>query len=442
MQPITMVMKKWSDVLKAKPPDLGEKLNIRDESILYNTPQHLIEHHHFTTPEIDKRIADLEHRSMVFRRLPPGTTCEHIVQAEYNSTTDEQPTWITAQFETQILQVMRDSMDPRRFVITFNTLDDKRRMQARTLRINGTVIRPTKGDFHGYIPEIPYYLQEEDYRTLLAPYGNLEEIRFNTLKNNTQRTNGLHFSITLQPVKKVPDVINFEGVRILIVNKDSRKRCTFCHNYGHLAYQCQKRKQQRITNLEARAEIEAMNEDNAWNIDPTLNPPAGSRNSNASTVTSQSCSQHQPPHQVSPSGTSFPRTSRPTPSKRASPENGHIDMTIPKRGINSKVNALFEEFATDDRMDESGSGETSISEDEYKHYVGRRRRFATAARSEVVAEHYPGKNFDSLSKGEWQTIDEKINARFRELLISKFPDKHYQLNLLYLSKRQGDFKPP
>ena len=62
-------------------------------------------------------------------------------------------------------------------------------------------------------------------------------------------------------------------------------------------------------------------------------------------------------------------------------------------------------------MDESGSGETSISDEEYKHYVGRRRGFATAARSEVVAEHYPGKNFDSLSKGEWQTIDVKINER-------------------------------
>ena len=49
-------------------------------------------------------------------------------------------------------------------------------------------------------------------------------------------------------------------------------------------------------------------------------------------------------------------------------------------------------------MDESGSGEISISDEEYKHYVGRRREFATAARSEVVAEHYPGKNFDSLSK--------------------------------------------
>ena len=117
-------------------------------------------------------------------------------------------------------------------------------------------------------------------------------------------------------------------------------------------------------------------------------------------------------------------------------------MTIPKRGTNSKVNALFEEFANDDRMDESGSGETSISDEEYKHYVGRRRGFATVAHTEVVAEHYPGKNFDSLSKGEWQTIDEKINARFRELLKSEFPDKHYHMNLLYLSKKQGDFKPP
>ena len=108
-----MVMKKWFDVLKAKPPDLGEKLNIRDKSILFNTPQKLIEHHHSTTPEIDRRIADLEQRSMVFRRLPPGTTCEHILQAEFLATTiDEQPSWTTAQFQThcQVLQVMQDSV--------------------------------------------------------------------------------------------------------------------------------------------------------------------------------------------------------------------------------------------------------------------------------------------------------------------------------------------
>ena len=125
-----MVMKKWSDVLKAKPPDLGEKLNIRDQSILYNTPHRLIEHQHSTTPEIDKRIADLEQRSMVFRRLPPGTSCEHIMLAEY-MITDEQPTWTAARFETQIQQVMRDSLDNRRFVITFNTLEGKRIMQTR-----------------------------------------------------------------------------------------------------------------------------------------------------------------------------------------------------------------------------------------------------------------------------------------------------------------------
>ena len=141
-----MVARKWSDVLKAKPPDLGEKLNISNKSILYNTPHRLVEHHHSSTPDIDKRITDLEQRSMVFRRLPPGTCCDQIMLAEYCTTNvDGQPSWTSADFDGLIMQVMRDSMDSRRFVITFNTLESKRLMQTRTLRINGVIIRPSKG---------------------------------------------------------------------------------------------------------------------------------------------------------------------------------------------------------------------------------------------------------------------------------------------------------
>ena len=427
-------MKKWSDVLKAKPPDLGEKLNIRDKSILYNTPQRLIEHQHSTTPEIDRRIADLEQRSMVFRRLPPGTTCEHIVQAEYmTSTIDGQPTWESAQFEREILQVMRDSMDRRRFVITFATLDGKRRVQTHTLRINGTVIRPTKGDFHGYIPETPYYLQEEDYRAILTRYGTVEDIRFNTLKSHVQRTNGLHFSITLEPGKKVPDVINFEGTQILIVNKDSRKRCTFCHNYGHLAYQCQKRRQQRITSLEARAEIEAMNEDNAGIIDQTPNPllPAEPQTSNVGTTSSQS----HPQHQASNSGASL-QTPQPTPTKRSSPENGHANVSSTKRyATNERINALFKEFAGDERMEDQQLN------DLYEHYVTRRNEFVMQSRREIVTDQYPSRDPNSLSKAEWESLSSAINSRFRELLISAFPENHFQLNELYLSRKNAE-KPP
>ena len=425
-----MAIKNWSDVLRGKPPDLGEKLNIRDSSILYNTPQNLIEHHHSTTPEIDRRIADLEQRSMVFRRLPPGTTCEHIVQAQCLTTTiDDQQSWTTAQFETdcKVLQVMRDSMDPRRFVITFDTLESKRRTQARTLRINGAVIGPSKGDFHGYIPETPYYLQEEDYRAILAHYGHVEEIRFNTIKNRTQRTNGLHFSITLEPGKKVPDVINFEGTQILVINKDSRKRCTYCRNYGHLGYQCQKRKQQRLSNLEARAEIEARceieaMEDNDAATTEGINPPAGFQNTNVSTTTSK-----HPPQQ--------------TPRKRNSPVNGHVDMTPTKRyAINSQVNALFQEFA--EQTDDESPVEAQELETQYKHYVTQRQDFATQSRTEVVAEHYPTRDPNNLSRQEWYAVTDAINARFRELLIAAFPDNHTELNALYLEKKKNDNKPP
>ena len=91
----------------------------------------------------------------------------------------------------------------------------------------------------------------------------------------------------------------------------------------------------------------------------------------------------------SPSGALLPETTQPTQSKRTSPENGHVNSTVPKR-----INALFREFGSNGQKEgedmESVEGNTNeveigehISEEQYEHYVGQRKSFGEQARCEV-----------------------------------------------------------
>ena len=59
------------------------------------------------------------------------------------------------------------------------------------------------------------------------------------------------------------------------------------------------------------------------------------------------------------------------------------------------------------------------------------------SRREIAAEQYPTQDLNRLSKEEWEAMNEAINTRFRELLISEFPDNHFQMNELYLREKQN-----
>ena len=304
-----MTKSKWSDLFKMKPPDLAERINTSNRSLLLNAPKNLIEHHVCASQEIDQRIAQREKLSIVFRRLPHGTTCGSIIRDALScETTDGQftPHFVReAKASRAVDRVTRDSLDPRRFVITFSDEDHKSFFQKRYVKIGDTLIKPSIGDFHGYIPDTPYFLDTLDFQEILSKYGVVETIKFNTIPENGIRTNGLHFSLTLKDGCKVPDVINFEGTPILIVNKDSRKQCTFCRNYGHLAYQCQKRKRKQLSDLEAQAVRELMEDTTGSKPLPTniQNPPSAT-------------------------------LPRPTPPKRDNPENGHDDTTSKRSAVN------------------------------------------------------------------------------------------------------------
>ena len=76
------------------------------------------------------------------------------------------------------------------------------------------------------------------------------------------------------------------------------------------------------------------------------------------------------------------------------------------------------------------------SREQYEHYVVRRKELASKSRTDIAGEQYPLREPNKLSRDEWEAISDAINARFRELLISEFPENHFQLNALYISRKR------
>ena len=88
-----------------------------------------------------------------------------------------------------------------------------------------------------------------------------------------------------------------------------------------------------------------------------------------------------------------------------------------------------------------GLDSKELSSELYEHYVGRRKDLALKSRTDIAGELYPSRKPNKLSKDEWEAISEAVNARFRELLISEFPENHFELNALYICKKQNQTKP-
>ena len=118
-------------------------------------------------------------------------------------------------------------------------------------------------------------------------------------------------------------------------------------------------------------------------------------------------------------------------------------MTTPKR-LDSKdierINALFEEFVTEEEMEEESNSDQQLNE-QYEHYATRRTEFVMQSRKEIVEKMHPSRDPNTLTKKDWESMNPAINARFRELLISAFPENHFQLNELYLLRKQNSENP-
>ena len=186
--------------------------------------------------------------------------------------------------------------------------------------------------------------------------------------------------------------------------------------------ECRKLAPQRLQQLEQRAMMELeeqMAEDHEV---------ASAMDSQKTTTSSQ---QSQSILQGTPSSATAP-----TANNISTAEHGHDGQT---RIIN--VNNVLQEF-----IEPAGTPieteKQSAAKEQYQHYISQRKELGTVARREIVSKHYPGRDLETLTKEEWEMINDEINSRFRELLISAFPDLHYELNLMYINNRRSDTKPP
>ena len=220
----------------------------------------------------------------------------------------------------------------------------------------------------------------------------------------------------------------------------SLKKCSNCDKFGHTRRECHKLADRRLQELERRAEVELaeqMAEDEHDQRDAQfeefINPPANLTHSSP-TPTPQT---H--PTQSSPDTSSL-QTPCPTPSNRDTSENGQHTTIINK---NHAINQLFAKFSqgSPNNAQMELDVDQTISDELYQQYVDKRKQIVVQARREVVTEHYPARDQKSLTRNEWDAITDFINGRFRELLIAEFPANHFELNSLYLSKKQ-DGKPP
>ena len=206
------------------------------------------------TPKQAERIRS----TLIIRRTPYGTTMETVLEALINQFKDEdsfRPNGIQDHIDT----ITRDKFDKRRMYVTFKTYEAKRCVTRQGFSIGDFTIPGVPGDVSGFIPDVPYFLDIDDIRQLLAPYGTILKDRMRTFKDTNIYMGGYEFTMDLHTNKTLPNRIKSNNESIEIIDKNNRKLCTHCYKYGHLRSYCRQRQteeaQRQTTTTNADAEV-------------------------------------------------------------------------------------------------------------------------------------------------------------------------------------------
>ena len=182
---------------------------------------------------------DRHRRTLILRRLPYNTTTEDITNAlRYELDTDKLNDYIDS--------ILRDKDDRRRYYVTFNRYEDKRRIASKGFRIGDFTIPAQSGDVSGLIPYPTYYLTETDVHNLLIPYGHNITGYFRRDKDGI-RTGGYNFTMDLRPGLTLPKTLTIHNETINVINKDDKRYCTYCDRHGHTRQYCRQRQHQYNT---------------------------------------------------------------------------------------------------------------------------------------------------------------------------------------------------
>ena len=409
--------KKRAQVVKRRPPDPGRKKP--PEAIAQrDTMTHTIT----STADIQKKMFERERRTHILRKVPPATTTSQLLESVSVTLgiVKLDVRFNTLSLTDAVESIIRDSNDRRRFYITYRSYDIKKKFASVGYTIKETVIKPEYGDVSACIPDPPFYMDLDDFISILEPFGTLINPRF--VMVNGIRTGALHFDMNLKHGSRLPEFISIDGYLIEIIDKGSLKKCSNCDAFGHIRRECRKLAPQRLQQLERRAMMEL---EEQMAEDREVASVMDSQETTTPSQQSQSILQGTPPSATAP-----------TTDNVSTQEDGHGGQT---RHIN--IHSLFQEF-NEPAGTPMETEKRSVTKEQYQHYISQRKELGTLSRREVASKHYPGRDLETLTKEEWEMMNDDINSRFRELLITAFPDLHYELNLMYINNRRRDMKPP
>ena len=210
--PLSKSLKSWADVV-AEPT---EKNN--------------------TVKEVNPKHAERKRRTFIVRRAPFGYTPEQVILA-----LDEQFRQELGEVGELLETVTRDKYDRRRIYLTFKRYEDKQTVATKGFRLGNVTIPGEPGDAVGFIPDVPHYLDLDDLKDLLKPYGTVIRHRFRTYANTNINKGSYDFDIQLNPDKQLPNELQIYNDTMTVLDKNQRKHCTHCNRYGHLNTYCRTR---------------------------------------------------------------------------------------------------------------------------------------------------------------------------------------------------------
>lgn len=209
-----------------------------------------------------QKFNELERRTQVLRKVPPGTTTTSIL----NDLKQQCVVDLTEVIEA----VVQEPLDRRRFYIRYRSVEQKRTNARRGFKIGTIDIPPEKADVKGFIPDLPHYMEQNDVVEILSQYGAVVATKFRTFEDTDIRCGGLEFELDLHENMRLPGKIHILNDTFTLHLKDDIKLCTYCDKYGHIHRDCRKKKDDMTKknnkdleelNRKALAEAEEQNKD-------------------------------------------------------------------------------------------------------------------------------------------------------------------------------------
>ena len=187
-------------------------------------------------------------RTITLRRTPYNMQMEQvrdILQSTFCGKND----FMGTDIEETLEAITRDKKDRRRMYVTFRTYEAKRHVARQGFQLGDITIPGAPGDVSAYVRDVPYFMDIDDMRQILKPYGTILKDRMRTMTGTTISMGGYDFDMDLNDGERLPEQITYCNETIDIYDRNAPKHCTNCDRYGHLRSNCRQitRQVQRTT---------------------------------------------------------------------------------------------------------------------------------------------------------------------------------------------------